>query len=449
MIIYPRRLQGVHPSEVILGYTIAAAKLQELLPELVVHKLEDPRDKVALTEALRAVVASKHLGHEDMLSALVSQAVSEIMPPAPKRPYVNVDNVRVAKLIGGGVADSTVIKGIVVMRTAEGAVSKAENAKVAVFGCAMESAATETKGTIVIKSPEQLKEFNKREERMMEEAVKGLADAGAKVVVVGGSISEIAQHFLDKYNMLVVKIISKFELRRLCASVGATAMVRVGPPTADELGYADVVEVRDISSRRVVVFQQHDEESRIATIILRGSTMNLLDDMERAITDAVNGAKVLCRDGRLVAGAGACEMELAHRIHALGESTPGLEQYAIKKFAEALESVPRVLAENSGQEATDLVAALYTAHGSGAATAGVDISVRVSVCLCVSLCIHVEAGFGRKCVLTTGCVRVYFVFFFFCFCFLACVSGRRCMRRCRPQDLRHLLHEAVCVPSGV
>ena len=107
--------------------------------------------------------------------------------------------------------------------------------------------------------------------------------------------SEIAQHFLNKYNLLFVKVISKFELRRLCNSIGATALVRVGPPTPDELGYADLVTVQELGSKKITVFQQLDEESAVATIVLRGSTMNILDDLERVIDEAVNTCKVwLC-----------------------------------------------------------------------------------------------------------------------------------------------------------
>lgn len=163
---------------------------------------------------------------------------------------------------------------------------------------------------------------------------------------------------------------SKFELRRLCRAVNATAMVRVGPPTADELGFADLVAVQELSSRLVTVFRQDEEDAAVATIVLRGATTNALDDIERSIDDAVNTAKQACKDGRVVPGAGAIEMEMATRIQALGAATPGLEQYAINKFAEALEVVPRILAENAGQDPTDVISALYAAHaGAGAAPA--------------------------------------------------------------------------------
>lgn len=365
---------GIHPSEVVLGYKHATEKVQELLPSLSCYTVTDPRDMTQMTTALKSVIAAKQFGYEDLLAPIVARACVNVMAPAPKRAFVNVDNVRVCKIVGGSIGDCNVVSGVVVQKSVEGSVERAETAKIAVFGCAMEAASTETKGTVVIKSADELKMFNKKEEALMEEAIKGIADAGAKVVVVGGSISEVAQHYLNKYDLLTVKIISKFELRRLCRSIGATAMVRVGPPTADEMGYADLVSVKEISSRKVTVFELFDYESAISTIVVRGSTMNILDDIERCVDDAVNTAKVLCRDGRMLPGAGAVELELAHRIQEFGDATPGLEQYAIKKFAEALEVIPRTLAENSGQNVTDVISALYAAHAGGSPTVGVDVS---------------------------------------------------------------------------
>jgi T-complex protein 1 subunit theta len=134
------------------------------------------------------------------------------------------------------------------------------------------------------------------------------------------------------------------------------------------------VSVQELSSRSVTVFRQDSTEGGgVATIVLRGATVNLLDDMERAIDDAVNVTKTLAKDGRMVPGAGAAEMELAHRVGKLAAASPGLEQYALAKYGEALEVVARVLAENSGQVAADVISALYAAHAAGNVNAGVDV----------------------------------------------------------------------------
>lgn len=365
---------GVHPAEIVDGYKKASEKAYALLESLSTARIPDVRDRAALVSLLSPVIASKQGGYEALLAGLVADAVLGIMPPAPKPPSVNVDNVRVAKLLGGTVGDSAIVKGVVVQRGAEGAVKRVEKAVIAVFGCSIEAASTETRGTVVIKSAEELKSYNRSEEALMEETIRGVAEAGVNVVVVGGSISEIAMHYLEKFGILAVKVLSKFELRRLCRAVNATALVRVGAPTADECGFADVVAVQELSSRLVTVFRQSAEESAVATIVLRGATANALDDIERAIDDAVNTAKQACKDGRTVPGAGATEIELAARLADFAAATPGLEQYAIAKYAEALEVVPRVLAENSGRDPADVISALYAAHAAGAAAAGVDVN---------------------------------------------------------------------------
>jgi T-complex protein 1 subunit theta len=364
---------GVHPTDIVEGYKRATIKTLELLDAQTVTTLSDPRDKAALTRALTPVVAAKQLGYEELLAGLVAEACLTVMPAAPKKASVAVDNVRVAKLIGGTISDSQIVKGVVVQRDTEGSVKHVEKAKIAVFGCSIESSSAETKGVVVIKNADELMSYNKGEEKLMDDNIRAIAETGVKVVVAGGSISEIAMHFIEKYGMMAVKVLSKFELRRLCKAVNATALVRVGAPMVDELGFADAVSVQELSSRLVTVFRQDNDESSIATIVLRGATMNLLDDMERAIDDAANVAKVLCKDGRMVAGAGAVETELAYQIGLYGAAMPGLEQYAINKYAEALEVVPRTLAENSGQNATDVISALYAAHAAGKTTVGVDI----------------------------------------------------------------------------
>lgn len=198
------------------------------------------------------------------------------------------------------------------------------------------------------------------------------------MLVAGSAVSDLAMHFLDRLSIVVVKVLSKFELRRLCRVVGATPLARLGAPTPEEMGYVDVLEAVEIGGDRVTVFRQDvgadTEASRTCTIVVRGGTTNAMDDVERAIDDGVNAVKGIIRDGRLVAGAGATEIELARRIADYGEKTPGLAQHAIRRYADALEVVPRTLAENAGLDATEVLSRLYAAHSADdGASVGVDI----------------------------------------------------------------------------
>jgi T-complex protein 1 subunit theta len=192
--------------------------------------------------------------------------------------------------------------------------------------------------------------------------------------VAGGKIGDLAMHFLNKYNLMAVRLLSKFDLRRVCKATNASAYPKMEQPKPEDLGYADEVYLDEIGDSSVVVFRIGDKESRIASIVLRGATDNFLDDIERAVNDGVNTFKALTKDGRLLTGAGAVELELARRITMFGETLPGLEQYAVKKFATALESFISIFADNSGQRANQVLANLYAAHHEGKINSGFNIS---------------------------------------------------------------------------
>eukprot|EP00593_Proboscia_inermis_P012554 CAMPEP_0171322692 /NCGR_PEP_ID=MMETSP0816-20121228/115118_1 /TAXON_ID=420281 /ORGANISM="Proboscia inermis, Strain CCAP1064/1" /LENGTH=361 /DNA_ID=CAMNT_0011821233 /DNA_START=48 /DNA_END=1133 /DNA_ORIENTATION=- len=294
------------------------------------------------------------------------------------RPSVSPEAIRVAKIMGGDVSMSSVISGMVVLSGAATLnKTSVEDAVVAVFGCGIEASATEAKGTVLMKNAEDLQNYNKTEETKMDEIIKSIASAGVTVIVSGGSVSEMALHFMEQYGIMCIKIASKWELRRLCSAVNATALVRLGPPTPEEMGFCDLVKVQEIGGRIVTLFTQTKSASdgcRLSTVILRASTSSLLADLERAVDDGVHAVKNLCKDGRLVPGAGATEMELSLRLKRFADTCPGLDQYAIRSFAKAMEFVPKTLAENSGQDATDLVTALGAAHAKeGGETMGVDV----------------------------------------------------------------------------
>jgi T-complex protein 1 subunit theta len=231
----------------------------------------------------------------------------------------------------------------------------------------------ETKGTVLLKSADDLKTYTKGEEDQMENFVKGLAEAGVTVVVASGSISEVALHYLEKYKIVTLKIMSKWELKRIAKSVGAQCVVKIGTPTPEELGFADEVITKEISSTRVTVFRREDDLNKLATIVLRGSTNSLLEDAERSIDDGVNTVKSLVKDNRLLPGGGATEIHLAHLVQAYAKTQPGLDQYAIEKFGQAFEVIPRTLAENAGLKAEEIIAKLY-AETTKSSINGLDVA---------------------------------------------------------------------------
>uniref|UniRef100_A0A8C2ABH3 T-complex protein 1 subunit theta n=1 Tax=Cyprinus carpio TaxID=7962 RepID=A0A8C2ABH3_CYPCA len=300
-------------------------------------------------------------------------SVSEVISIFPESGNFNVDNVRVCKILGCGLNSSMMLHGMVFKKETEGDITSVKDAKIAVFSCPFDGMVTETKGTVLIKNAEELMNFSKGEEDLMEAQVKSIADSGANVIVTGGKVADMALHYANKYKLMVVRLNSKWDLRRLCKTVGATALPRLTPPTPEEMGHCDSVYLSEVGDTQVVVFKHDKEDGAISTLVIRGSTDNLMDDIERAIDDGVNSFKVLVRDARLCPGAGATEIELAKHITSYGESCPGLEQYAIKKYAEAFEVLPRALAENSGVKGNELISKLYAAHHEGNKNAGFDI----------------------------------------------------------------------------
>jgi len=258
----------------------------------------------------------------------------------------------------------------------EGTITKVTNAKVAVFAVGLDIENSDTKGTVLIEDSDHLKSYNKSEEDAMEKIVSEIASAGVNVCIFGsGSLSEIAVHFLERHKMMICKVNSKFELRRLCQATGATAMVRVGKPTPEELGTCDCVEQKELGQTQVVIFKNEGDTSEVSTIVLRAASQNMLDDQERAINDGVNVYRALCRDPRLLPGGGSTEMELAARIGTYGDTLPGLEQYAVRAYAQAFEVVARALAMNAGHKATEIVSDLYAAHAKGEVAAGVSLDL--------------------------------------------------------------------------
>ncbi|KAH9866670.1 T-complex protein 1 subunit theta [Plenodomus biglobosus] len=353
---------GLKTSDIVLGYEKAQNAALQTLEELVCDKVADIRSQKELSKAIRTVVAAKQSGSEDFLADLVAEAVLAVLPKNPVN--FNVDNVRVVKIMGGSLAQSKVVKGMVFARQPEGTVTKATKAKVGVFSCPVDISQTETKGTVLLHNAKEMMDFTTGEENQIEQIVKELHDSGMRVVVAGSTIGELAQHYLNRYNILVIKVLSKFELRRLCRVVGATPLARLGAPMPDEMGSIDVVETLEIGGDRVTVFRQENEQTRTATLVLRGATQNHLDDVERAIDDGVNVVKAITRDPRLVPGAGATEMQLIERVKAIADRTSGLAQYSIRKYAEAFEVIPRTLAESAGLDATEVLARLYVAHAA-------------------------------------------------------------------------------------
>lgn len=350
--------EGLHPSDILVGYEKASKKCLELVESLVAYTVDDIRSNEQITKCIKSVVASKHYGNEDILSPLISGACIYAMTSDPKQ--FSVENIRVTKILGGALSDSEVIHGLCIIRGSETTINRVQDARVAVFNCPLESEAGDTKGTVLIKTAEELTNYTKGEEQLLEVFVKKLAEAEINVVVSGGPISEVTLHYMEKYKIMVLRIHSKFETKRIAAALGGAILVRLDAPTAEEVGTASEVICTEISSTQCTIFRRDEEDNRLSTIVLRGSTVNVLDDAERGIDDGVNTIKNITRNPNFCAGAGATEIHLASQIQTFARCQPGLDQYAVERFGQAFEAIPRTIAENAGLNAEDIIAKLYS-----------------------------------------------------------------------------------------
>ncbi|RNF25764.1 putative T-complex protein 1, theta subunit [Trypanosoma conorhini] len=362
---------GLHPSEIVEGYKKAGNKSLEILGTLVTGTVDDVLIKDQVIAPIRTSIASKQYGYENFLADLVVEACINACPSNVRS--FNVDNVRVAKLDGDSVLASRNVRGFVIARSPEGTLHHQKHAKIAVYGCAIDVPSTETKGTALIESAEGLISYSKREEEVMEGIITNIHKTGVNVVVSNSTFGDLALHFLNRHGIMAVKVASKFELRRLCAAVGARVLARLDTPTVEDIGSCDNVDVSDVGGKNITSFVQDKDDSKLSTIVVRGATRNVLDDVERALDDGVNVFKALTKDKRLVAGAGAVEMELQKHLTHYAEASPGLDQYAIRKFASSFEVVARTLAEVSGFNGTDVVTQLEVDHNAGKAHQGVGV----------------------------------------------------------------------------
>lgn len=356
---------GLSPVEIIQGYNMAKNFTLNELDKLVINEVTEKHNLQELIKVTKPVISSKQHGYADILSELVSEAISYVLPV--NSDYFNVDSIRVVKIMGGSLSNSKVVKGMIFNREPEGhlkSLPQGEKHKVAVFSCPIDVSGTETKGTVLLHNAQEMLDFTKGEEKQLDSIIKEIADTGVKCVIAGSTVGDLALHYLNRYGILVLKVPSKFELRRICRVCGATPLPRLGAPTPEEIGIIESIITQEIGGDRVTMFQQDSETTRTATIILRGATQNNLDDIERAIDDGVAAIKGLMKPdgGKLLPGAGATEIDLVSRITQYGEKTPGLMQLAIKQYAIAFEVVPRALAETAGLNVNEVLPNLYSSH---------------------------------------------------------------------------------------
>jgi chaperonin GroEL (HSP60 family) len=293
------------------------------------------------------------------LAELVVSAVKQVQEDGE----IDKDQIKIEKKDGATIDDSTMVKGVIIdkERVHPGMPKKVEEGKIALLNSAIEVKETEVDAEIRITDPAQMQAFIEQEEQMIKDMVDKIEDAGANVLFCQKGIDDLAQHYLAKAGIMAVRRVKKSDMEKMAKATGATVVTNIEDLSFDDLGDAGSVAEKRISGEEMI-FVEECKDPKAVTLLIRGSTEHVVDEIERAVEDAIGVVTATLEDGKVVAGGGAAEISLAKGLKDYADSISGREQLAVSAFAEALEVVPKTLAENAGLDSIDALVDLRAAH---------------------------------------------------------------------------------------
>ncbi|MHA1154619.1 MAG: thermosome subunit alpha [Candidatus Heimdallarchaeota archaeon] len=365
--------QDVHASIIVDGYRKATIKALEHLDTMAINV--DIKDKAMLKQGVMTSMGSKVVaGHSDYLSELVIEAALAVTVEENGKKTCDIDNVKIEKKKGESIKETELIKGIILDKSIvhSGMPKKIEGAKILLIDAAVEISKTEFDAKINITSPDQMKSFLDQEQNMIKDMVDKIIASGANVLLSQKGIDDLAQHFLSKKGILAVRRIKKSDMEKLAMATGASIVTRIDGIEASDLGSARTVEERKIADDDFV-FIEGCPNPKSVSILIRGGSDMIVDEADRSIHDALCVVRNIIQDGVVVPGGGAPQIHLSRKLKEYANTLAGREQLAVEKFAEALEIIPRTLAENAGLDPIDVLVALRAAHDKGESTSGVDL----------------------------------------------------------------------------
>ena len=362
--------QDVHPTVIAQGYRQAAEKAQEILQSIAVTI--KATDSAMLRKIAETAMTGK--GAEASKEKLCELVVRAVMMVADEDGTVDKDNIKVEKKVGGSIENSEIVEGVLVdkERLHPAMPKKVKDAKLLLLNAAVEFKKTEVDAEINITSPDQLQAFLDEEERMIKNIVDKIVDSGANVLFCQKGIDDIAQHYLAKAGIFAVRRVKKSDMEKLARATGGSLISSIDAISSEELGYAGLVEEKKVSGEEMI-FVVECKNPKAVSLIVRGGTEHVVDEIERAVEDALRVVGVVFEDKKLVAGGGSPEIELSLRLREYAASVGGRAQLAIEAFAVALEIIPRTLAENAGLDPIDMLVELRAAHEKGKKTVGLNV----------------------------------------------------------------------------
>ncbi|KSW11364.1 thermosome subunit [Pyrodictium occultum] len=368
--------KNVHPTIIVSGYKKAAEEAIKKLQELA-EPIDINNDEI-LKKIARTSLTSKAVhGARDYLAEIVVKAVKQVTEKRGDKWYIDLDSIQIIKKHGGGLRDTQLVYGIVLDKEVvhPGMPKRVENAYIVLLDAPLEVEKPEIDAEIRISDPTYLKKFLEEEERILEDMVEKIYNVAVErmkrdgmepgkagiVVITQKGIDEVAQHFLAKKGIMAVRRVKRSDIEKISKATGAKIVSNIEDLTPEDLGFAKLVEERKVGEDKMV-FIEGCPNPKAVTIVIRGGLERLVDEAERSIQDAMHAVADAIRDGKIVAGGGAVEVELSKYLREIAPKIGGKEQLAVEAFARALEGLPMALAENAGLDPVEIMMKLRAAH---------------------------------------------------------------------------------------
>jgi thermosome len=368
--------QNVHPTIIVNGFRMAAAEAVRILNSIALNVTS--KDSETLKKIARTAMTGKSVGgQKDYLANLAVDAVRAVSEKRDDKLYIDVDNIKVEKRVGGAILDTQMIQGIVVdkERVHPRMPRTVKNAKIAVLSVALEIKKTEVEAKIQISDPDAMQKFLDEEEATLKKKVVKIKSSGANVVFCQKGIDDLVQHYLAKEGIFAARRLKESDIEKIAKATGANIVGNLDQLQSTDLGTAATVEERKVGDENMT-FITGCKNPKAVSIVIRGGTEHVIDEVERSLHDALRVVGITLEDGKAIPGGGSPEIELALRLKDYAASIGGREQLAIEIFAKAMEIVPWTLAENAGLDAMDVIIRLKSAHEGKSAEAkyfGVDL----------------------------------------------------------------------------
>ena len=362
--------QDIHPTIIAKGYRMASEKAQTVLNN-VSEPITAKDEKLLKRIAITAMTGKGAESNKECLSNLITKAVKQISEDSKE---INPDNIKIEKKVGGGIENSELIKGLLIDKECihPSMPKKIENAKIVLLDTPIEMKTTEIDAKIQINTPDQMESFIKKEEEIIKGITEKIIFTNANVIFCQKGVDDLAQFYLAKAGIYVTRRVKKSDIEKLARATGANIVTNIDTLTKEDLGKAGIVEEKKIGDEEMTYIKEC-KNPKAVTLLLKGGTDHVIDEVERAVKDSIGDVISALKTNKVVGGAGAPEIELARNLRLYSNKLSGREQLAVMAFADAVEIIPRTLAENAGLDPIDVLTALKSQHDKGSKFAGINV----------------------------------------------------------------------------